>query len=82
VVFHAHNATKAPVSYGRTGRDGAFTMSTYAEGDGAPPGQYAVSILWPDGESLIPKYSSPVTSGLQVEVKAGTNEPAFRLRRQ
>jgi hypothetical protein len=81
IVFHPFGGdAKAPKAYGRTGRDGVFTLSTHKEGDGAPAGHYAVTILWPDGESLIPKYTSPETSGLRVEVKQGDNEPAVRLR--
>jgi hypothetical protein len=50
VVFHAANPDleKAiqgkPV--GRVDDDGKFRLSTYAEGDGAPPGDYGVTIDW------------------------------------
>ncbi len=27
--------------------DGSFRLTTYAAGDGAPPGQYAITLYWP-----------------------------------
>ncbi|MDY3552525.1 carboxypeptidase-like regulatory domain-containing protein [Gemmata sp. JC717] len=30
-----------------TGADGTFRVSTYLPDDGAPPGEYAVTVLWP-----------------------------------
>jgi hypothetical protein len=50
VVFHAADPAleKAvrgkPV--GRVGDDGTFALGTYADGDGAPPGEYGVTIDW------------------------------------
>src|SRR5262249_44695820 len=31
-----------------TGPDGRFTLTTFAEGDGAPPGSYRVILIWRD----------------------------------
>ena len=33
--------------YGFVGPDGFFQISTYREKDGAPPGDYAVTVTWP-----------------------------------
>jgi hypothetical protein len=62
--------------------DGTFRASTYAEGDGAPPGSYRVVITPP--EQLDPgqprpkpfdrRFSSFQTSGLEYTVKPGKNE--------
>lgn len=34
--------------HGITGADGRFKITTYAAGDGAPPGSYLVVFIWPD----------------------------------
>jgi hypothetical protein len=85
---------------GQVEADGSFTLSSYspAEGqprDGAPAGEYRVSISWfpPNAKELLGKngitmvpdrlggrYGDPKTSGLQAKVSEGTNElPAFQL---
>jgi hypothetical protein len=83
IVLHPlGGGARAQRSYGRTAADGSFTLSTFAHQDGAPPGRYAVTILWPDGDGQIPQYASPETSGIRVELKEAPNElAAFRLRR-
>lgn len=32
---------------GRAGPDGSFTLTSYEEGDGAPAGEYKVTVEWP-----------------------------------
>jgi hypothetical protein len=73
--------------------DGTFAVGTFQPGDGAPAGDYDVSIAWypPNLEaviiatgkapSLLPAHlSDPKTSGLKMQVKEGPNEiPAFKL---
>jgi hypothetical protein len=64
-------------------------VSTYRAEDGAPAGQYDVTIVWlPKGyngpleksNKLPGRYSQPATSGLKVEVKASDNVlPTFNL---
>jgi hypothetical protein len=76
---------------GVTGKDGRFTLSTAAAGDGAPPGEYSVTFeLLRSGtdkrglDSEIDvwkgKYGDPATSPYTIEIKKGDNslEP-FRL---
>lgn len=82
VVLHPLAGDPARRSYGRTAADGTFVLSTYAHQDGAPAGEYIVTILWPDGEGQVPQYARPETSGIRVEIKQGANELApFPLRR-
>jgi hypothetical protein len=68
---------------GTTEADGRFTVSTFAEGDGAPVGVYKVSIIWQPlvqgkggasrGENQLPiKYARPDSSGFTVTVAEGT----------
>src|SRR5262249_3462662 len=85
VIFHPLNdpdpqPTKA---YGRVGKDGSFTLTTYSTGDGAPAGEYDVTISWRKlneyGEEEGPdqlrgRYSNPKTSKLRAHVTEGTNE--------
>ncbi|MGD9723489.1 MAG: hypothetical protein AB7O59_19595 [Pirellulales bacterium] len=35
-------------SNGRVGNDGSFSLPTYVTADGAPPGEYVVTIYWAD----------------------------------
>jgi serine/threonine-protein phosphatase CPPED1 len=73
------------VSEGLTDKDGVFKLSTYKGFDGAPEGEYVVTVVnvgkYDDGEEARPnklpaKYASPTTSGLKVTVKAGDNTKA------
>lgn len=63
---------------------GRFTVTTYTKFDGAPVGEYAVTVVktgkgFADGETpektLLPeKYATPTTTPLKVTIKAGTND--------
>lgn len=76
----------------RVGKDGVFQLTTYETGDGAPPGDYAVTIDWrrrnaddetEDGVSLISaRYNRAETSNLRVRIVSSANElPEIRLGR-
>jgi hypothetical protein len=72
--------------------DGTFVISTYDGGDGAPPGQYVVTVQWQQlqkvagefapGPNLLPaRYAQPGTSDLVVQIAEGQNDlPALVLR--
>lgn len=60
--------------------DGTFTVSTYGDGDGAPAGQYAVSIVWlTNPESANPvdqlggRFANPQQSEWRVQIEEGDN---------
>lgn len=65
----------------RVSPDGTFALTTYDGHDGAPAGEYAVSVDWrrklsddetEEGARLLPiRYSHPDTSGLRVQIHAG-----------
>ena len=96
VVFVPENALglDAPRPSTSVGADGSFALRTYDSAtrtvqDGAPPGRYAVTVVWqsegardPGGERTaeeIPdrlqgRYADPATSKLRAEVKAGPND--------
>jgi hypothetical protein len=50
VVFHptdpAAEKTIGGKPFGKVGEDGTFKLTSYAEGDGAPEGEYGVTIDW------------------------------------
>jgi hypothetical protein len=65
--------------FARTEADGSFRLSTYDTHDGAPVGQYHVTVVWPsvvkvDGEDmpgpdmLNGRYLKPEQSGLKITV--------------
>jgi len=65
--------------------DGGFAATTYEAGDGAPEGEYILTVQWykpiqKDGDlvagpNVIPKqYTNPKTSKLEVRVAAGENQ--------
>jgi hypothetical protein len=96
VVFHpVGGAPGAPRPTGRVGADGTFTLTTYDAGDGAPPGEYDVTVEWllttgsksnpagydnPPVNRLPSRYGKAGTSGLRVRVQEGKNSlPPFKL---
>lgn len=71
---------------GVTGPDGAFQLSTNGDGDGAVPGDYDVTVVWPATntpplqDKLGGAYSTPAKSKLHVKLEAKENQiPAFEL---
>ena len=59
VVFHPTEKERLndakPVA--TTDPDGRFVLSTFAENDGALPGEYAITIVWPSQDSKSSKLS-------------------------
>lgn len=96
VVLHPINGPKdAPRPRALVAEDGTFRVGTYAEGDGAPPGEYAVTVEWlltsarkgvdsdaPPSNRLPVRYAAAKTSGLRIVVEPGDNEaPPLNLKR-
>jgi hypothetical protein len=67
----------------QVGADGKFQLSMYGDKDGAPAGEYVVTVLWEgDGgfDKLKGQYRDAAKSRLRATVKEGDNElPPFRL---
>lgn len=74
---------------GVTGPDGGFALTTYSSGDGAPEGEYVVTVLWPNDtlpadeceivnpanhDRLGGLYLDPAKSELRATVRPGRNE--------
>jgi hypothetical protein len=93
ITFHALSGSQSQVRpFAETDADGSFRPSTYLTGDGAPVGEYILTIVWPEiaidqGEEITGKdrlggrYGNPQTSNLKVSVKEGENALCpFELR--
>jgi hypothetical protein len=66
-------------------KDGTFEVSTYRGGDGAPEGEYVLTVQWykpiKNGSDVVagpnvipPKYSRPETSDKIIKIAAGVNQ--------
>jgi hypothetical protein len=74
-----------------TAADGSFILSSYTPNDGAPAGDYIVTVSWwrPIGDpnakpvpDLLPtRYASATTSDLKAKVKSGSNDIVLELKR-
>jgi len=83
LTFHGEVAAT-----GETADDGTYRLGTRKPGDGAPAGEYVITIAWPerdekggvkaDGKDRLQgRYADPKTSALKVIVAPGSN--AFRF---
>src|SRR5437588_618913 len=97
VTFHPVGTDPAKLRpSAQTDAEGYFRLTTYENGDGAPEGQYAVTVTWfrsstskpTEGDesmrNLLPlRYANPARSKLEATVSAGDNDLApFRVRAQ
>lgn len=86
VILHPSDPAAAPIKpRGKVGADGTFRLTTYETGDGAPAGEYAVTVYWPkppapgqpdndDGPDLFNgKHLRPEAPVARVTVAAGDN---------
>ncbi len=77
-------SSKGFQSTGTTGDDGMYQLSTFGENDGAPEGEYAITVLDSTGANMPVegKYAATVVAGgntIDIKVKApapGTAPPA------
>lgn len=96
VIFHplTDPDPKAMKPNGEVDADGKFTLNTYTAGDGAPAGEYAVTVLWLEGgassggdagsgsDKLGNRYANPRTSGLRAQVREEPTELSpFHLKK-
>lgn len=94
VVAHPKNGLPTDVrATAQVREDGSFELTTYDAGDGAPAGEYVVTVEWTPlqqvggeyvrGQNVLPpKYSQPVTSDLVIQVAEGQSDlPPLQLKR-
>ncbi|HEY7328334.1 MAG TPA: hypothetical protein VH592_11870 [Gemmataceae bacterium] len=86
VLFHpADGAKEEPHPTGQTDDQGYFDLTSYAKGDGAPEGNYVVTVTWfrvyqdvsrevVRYNALPQRYAAPDSSQLRVTVAKGSNE--------
>ena len=87
VIFHpvAPPEPRTTNPNGRVQADGSFQLTTYESADGAPVGDYVVTVFWPEPpkspidhpamgpDRLGNRYINPETSTMQVTVNEGEN---------
>jgi hypothetical protein len=93
IAFLPLDCSSSSVSSGVSRPDGTFTLTTFKAGDGAPAGEYVVTVFWqneamPLDECLCPDraahdrlyglYGDARTSELRATVQPGTNEITLR----
>lgn len=80
--------TGHPMPNGLVGPDGKFALGSYGPGDGAPAGEYQITIVWPEEVKINPnnpetppardrlkdRYAAPAQSGLTATIEAGPTE--------
>lgn len=95
IVLHPKTTSEpaAPKPTGYVGESGDFVINTYGGNDGAPEGEYDVTVQWQklvkkDGEmeagpNVLPtRYMNPTLSKLTIKIAAGQNQlPPFELKR-
>ncbi len=90
VIFESKEADKPLTARGDIQTDGSYQLSTDRPGDGVPPGWYRVLVAPPpqnpDGppvkEVFDRRYGAFATSGLEFEVKSGSNDYPIRLSKR
>ena len=87
VTYHPLNADESGrIPTATVGPDGSFRLTTVSAYDGAPPGDYAVTITWCDSyrdegetrsgpDKLQGRYANTAGSGLKATVQSGNNPP-------
>lgn len=92
VLFHPVSdvgMTKGNKPFSRVGEDGRFQVTTYNTADGAPAGEYRVTVVWPEDpnargpspDRLRGRYSQPETSELRAQIAGPeTVLPAWELK--
>jgi hypothetical protein len=95
VVFHPRGASEkgAPHPHGQVKSDGSYLLTSYESDDGAPAGDYDVTVelrrlvnhggdISAGPNVLPPKYGRPDSSPVKVRIAEGTNElPAIQIKK-
>lgn len=86
---NAKSGANASYPVGVTNEEGVFRVSTNGVADGAVPGNYDVTIVWPESnepplrDRLGGEFATPAKSNLHVTIEAQENVlPTFKLVRE
>ena len=82
VTFHPNRPEiENRISAATVGDDGKFRLSTYNPNDGAPAGEYRVTVVWPSivngrpvDDRLNGNYADVKTTSLEATVTSGSNQ--------
>jgi hypothetical protein len=94
ILLHPTNADSKAIEtlrpHGEAGPDGRFALTSFEHEDGAPAGEYAVTITWPSADPRLAaddpeyrpsgpdrlrgRYADPQTTPFHVTIDSGTNE--------
>ena len=84
VIGQTGEGAQSVTVQGTVKSDGSFSWGMERDGDGAPPGKYKVAVIArglgdrerSEGKqpAVDPKFSNPQTSGIEFEVKPGSNK--------
>lgn len=94
VFFHPSDSSQRGKPRGETDAEGTFRLRTYRDGDGAPAGDYTVTVYWPapynpkmavsdqmPPDRLGERFMDPKSSPLRARVSASpTTLPPFDLK--
>lgn len=87
ITLHPVSGTITPLPTAITNKDGSFVVTTWSADDGAPEGDYTVTVTWKQlvlqgeektrsGKNLLPAiYSDPKRTPLKCKIQAGENQP-------
>jgi hypothetical protein len=64
---------------GETTEGGAFTINTYNTGDGAPEGEYIITVDWPQRIGMSPHFSGDLFGGAFSKVELNRDRPEFKV---
>jgi hypothetical protein len=93
VVFHPQDPAVGELKpNARADQQGNYTLSTYSAGDGAPAGQYKVTVIlrqlvkkegdFEPGPNILPaQLSTPATSKIAAQVAEGPNTVPIKITR-
>lgn len=87
VIFHPVSSSEPKTTNpnGRVQPDGSFHVTTYESDDGAPAGQYVVTVFWPEPpkspvdhpamgpDRLKGRFTDPEASNIRITVSEGEN---------
>lgn len=85
VVFHPLDQGRLndPKPVGKTDSNGHFVLTTFSENDGALPGEYAITVVWPGQDAKSRKFSMTGEGGSVVpdQLKGKFGNPSNPLLR-
>lgn len=91
VYFYPCDPTQRRIPVATTAPDGTFQLTTIRSGDGAPEGNYDITVVWPDysiprdecadplHDRLNLRYADRSKTDLHATIRPGKNELVFRV---